>query len=110
MPQPSPTPQPDERTGTITEERLDERVHPVTGDGDHDRFAHIVRKRDEMRGYVLGEEVVALCGKRWVPSRDPTRYPLCPTCKELLASVRGGGQGEGGGTGDGGSAGGTGGS
>jgi Protein of unknown function (DUF3039) len=32
---------------------------------------------------VTGTPVVALCGKVWVPSRDPKRYPVCPTCKEI---------------------------
>jgi hypothetical protein len=32
---------------------------------------------------VTGEAIVALCGKKWVPTRDPSRYPICPTCKEL---------------------------
>jgi hypothetical protein len=27
--------------------------------------------------------VVALCGKVWVPSRDPKKYPVCPLCKEI---------------------------
>lgn len=87
------------------DERLDERVDPRLGDGDHDRFAHIVSRDDQMRGYVLGEPVTALCGKRWVPSRDPKRYPVCPTCKELLGAIRAGGGaggGEGGGEGGGG--------
>ena len=61
---------------------------PVSEDGDHDRFAHIVRKDDQMKGYVMGEAVTALCGKVWVPSRDPDRYPVCPACKEMLASIR----------------------
>lgn len=65
-----------------TDERLDE--------GDHDRFAHYVRKADITRAMVEGVEVVALCGKKWVPSRDPDRYPVCPTCKEIMAALRGG--------------------
>ena len=65
-----------------TDERLDE--------GDHDRFAHYVRKADITRAMVEGVEVVALCGKKWVPSRDPERYPVCPTCKEIMAALRGG--------------------
>lgn len=69
---------------------LDERTQPVTGDGDHDRYAHIVERDDEMRGYVMGEEVRALCGKKWVPSRDPSRYRVCPACKEILAQLRSG--------------------
>jgi len=32
--------------------------------------------------------VKALCGKIWVPGRNPTRYPICPTCKEI-AEARG---------------------
>lgn len=86
-------PHPSQQPRTITEERVDERTHPVTGDGDHDRFAHVVNKDDQMRGYVLGEEVVALCGKKWIPSRDPSRYPICPTCRDLVALIRGGGGG-----------------
>ena len=56
---------------------------PVTDDGDHDRFAHYVRKSDAARAAVEGTPVVALCGKVWVPSRDPDRYPVCKTCAEI---------------------------
>ena len=55
---------------------------PATDDGDHDRFAHFARKDDVTRAYVTGEAIVALCGKKWVPTRDPKGYPICPTCKE----------------------------
>jgi hypothetical protein len=55
---------------------------PVSDDGDHDRFAHYARKDDVTRAYVTGEAIVALCGKKWVPTRDPKGYPICPTCKE----------------------------
>jgi len=60
---------------------------PVDTDhGDHDRFAHFCRKDDITRALVTGEAIVALCGKRWVPTRDPSRYPVCPTCKERKAA------------------------
>lgn len=71
---------------TIVEPDQDVRLE----EGDHEKFAHIIRKQDEMRAYALGEEVVALCGKRWVPTRDPKKFPVCPTCKEMLAHLRGG--------------------
>ena len=77
------------------------RPEPDIDDGDHDRFAHIV-----LEGYTpkkggdyvaLGPSVVegivnrtavrALCGKEWVPGRDPKRYGLCPTCKEIAESM-----------------------
>ena len=43
-------------------------------------------KEDVARAYVTGEAIAALCGKKWVPTRDPTRYPVCPTCKERKAA------------------------
>jgi hypothetical protein len=54
-------------------------------DGDHERFAHYADKEKIMESAVSGTPVVALCGKVWVPSRDPKRYPVCPECKEILA-------------------------
>jgi hypothetical protein len=65
-----------------------DRTDPVLSEGDRERFAHIIRKSDEMKGYVLGEEVTALCGKKWIPSRDPQRFPVCPTCREVLSTLR----------------------
>lgn len=77
------------------DERTDERTDVRLDDGDHERLAHIIRKSDQMRAYVLGEEVVALCGKRWVPSRDPDRFPVCPECRSALEHLSGGGSGGG---------------
>lgn len=56
---------------------------PSVDDGDHDRFAHYVEKDKIVESAVTGMPVIALCGKVWVPSRDPSRYPLCPECKRL---------------------------
>jgi len=61
---------------------VEERVPLDTDGGDHDRFAHYARKDDVTRAYITGEAITALCGKKWVPTRDPTRYPICPTCVE----------------------------
>ncbi|MDA8058209.1 MAG: DUF3039 domain-containing protein [Actinomycetota bacterium] len=65
-------------------------------DGDHERMSHIVLEGftpdggdfvsagpTVVEGIVNGTAVRALCGKVWVPGRDPKRYPLCPTCKEI---------------------------
>ncbi len=35
---------------------------------------------------LVGEAIVALCGKKWIPTRDPSRYPICPTCAERKAA------------------------
>ncbi len=56
-------------------------------DGDHDRYAHYVRKEDMMEAYVDGKPVVALCGKIWVPNRDPEKFPTCPSCKEIFDAL-----------------------
>lgn len=73
----------------MTDVSLDDRTDLRLGDGDHERFAHIIRKSDQMKGYVMGEEVTALCGKRWVPTRDPERFPVCPECKATLDALTG---------------------
>lgn len=73
------------KPAVVTEEQID----IDTGDGDHDRFAHYVRKGDIVRANVEGVPVVALCGKKWIPNRDPDRYPVCPTCKEIKSRLFG---------------------
>ena len=69
-------------------EILDVVPDPTMSDGDHEKFAHIISKDDEMKGYVMGEMVTALCGKKWVPTRDPQKFPVCPTCLEVLGQIR----------------------
>ena len=71
------------------ETRVQEDVRPDLshGDGDHERFAHYVQKDKIVESSVMGTPLVALCGKVWVPSRDPKRYPVCPTCKEIYEQL-----------------------
>ena len=64
------------------------------GDGDHERFAHYVKKQKITESAVSGTPVIALCGKVWVPNRDPKKYPVCPECKEIYESMQSGGDGE----------------
>lgn len=56
--------------------------------GDHERFAHYVRKEKIMESALSGEPVIALCGKVWVPGRDPNKFPVCPTCQEIYDGLR----------------------
>jgi len=65
----------------------DRRTQPSLDDGDHERFSHYVSKDKLTEAMVEGTPVVALCGKVWVPSRDPQRYPVCPECKEIWGSM-----------------------
>lgn len=85
---------------TDTSGVLERTEAPVTDEGDHERFTHIVLEgfnvSDEefvatgnsvVAGMVNATPVVALCGKTWVPGRDPQRYPMCPTCKDIAVSM-----------------------
>jgi len=67
-----------------------ERPAPVYEEGDEERFSHYVPRAKLMEALVMGVPVVALCGKMWVPTRNPDRFPVCPTCKEIWESLRSG--------------------
>ena len=70
-----------EREETATSTQLSEP-------GDHERFSHYVRKEKILESALSGQPVVALCGKVWVPGRDPNRFPVCPVCKEIYQGLR----------------------
>ena len=82
-------------TSTSVLERTEEQseVEP----GDHERFAHYVRKNKIMESALSGKPVIALCGKVWTPGRDPKKFPVCPICQEIYNGLRGPQDGEGGG-------------
>ena len=61
---------------------LEEEVQNIEP-GDHERNSHYVRKEKIVESAVLGTPVIALCGKVWVPGRDPEKFPICPTCKDI---------------------------
>jgi hypothetical protein len=67
---------------TDTDVREDRRTVP-TDEGDHERFSHYVEKDKLTEAMVMGTPVVALCGKVWVPSRAPEKFPVCPECKDF---------------------------
>lgn len=76
-------------TGTATPAEPETRTQPQAGGGDSERFAHIIRTPGRnadaaiTEARVMGGEVEALCGKKWVPERDPKKYPVCPECKRI---------------------------
>jgi hypothetical protein len=73
--------------GVIVDERVEEQVEP----GDHERFAHYVQKEKIVESAVMGAPVVALCGKVWIPNRDPGKFPVCPQCKAIFEGLPTGG-------------------
>ena len=57
-----------------------EVAHIVKSDGD------AVAKVTEAR--VYGTPLEALCGKVFVPQRDPTKLPMCAVCKDIYETYR----------------------
>ena len=57
-------------------------------EGDHDRYSHYVKKDNILASALSGKPVIALCGKVWTPGRDPEKFPVCPTCKEIYGKLR----------------------
>ena len=78
----------------IFDRRVSTLEAPVTDvveheeDGDHDRFAHYIKKEKIVESAVTGKAVRALCGKKWVPTRDPEKFPICPVCKEIYEGMK----------------------
>jgi hypothetical protein len=70
---------------TLDEQEL---VEEQREDGDHDRFSHYVPKDKIVESAVTGKPVRALCGKKWVPNRDPEKFPLCPVCKKIYDGLK----------------------
>ena len=56
-------------------------AHIVRSDGG-DAVARVVEAR------VYGTPLEALCGVVFVPQRDPSRLPLCATCKDIYETYR----------------------
>lgn len=79
--------QPLDEPGTVGGTSLLERPETSDEEGDHDRFAHYVRKDKIVESAVMGIPVRALCGKVWVPGRDPGKYPICPDCQKIYEGL-----------------------
>jgi hypothetical protein len=86
----TPRPQVLPRTQRTTETLLDhvpetgepECAHIVKTDGDESAAAKVLEAR------INGTPLEALCGHRWVPSRDPMQLPLCEKCKDIYETYR----------------------
>ena len=50
-------------------------------------FAHYAEKVSITAGYVMGTPVQAICGKVFVPSKNPEKLKVCPTCKEIMDAL-----------------------
>jgi len=87
MTTPLAAPELEELGSVLTEERTQNFE-----DGDHEKFAHYVEKNKIMESAVTGSAVKALCGKKWIPNRDPSNFPICPDCEKIHKSLPKGGK------------------
>ena len=73
----TPLDSPDQGGLATLDRELEELLREETVEpGDHERFSHYVKP------------VKALCGKKWTPGRDPEKFPVCPTCKEIYERMK----------------------
>jgi hypothetical protein len=88
-------PRTDERPAPGTTAILEREAEVAPAEpGDHERFAHYVEKDRIVESAVTGTPVTALCGKVWVPNRDPSRFPVCPVCRDIYEGLRPGDDGD----------------
>ena len=81
--------QPDGGGTTTLDRELEELLQNQNIDpGDHERFSHYVKKEQILESAMTGKPVKALCGKMWTPGRDPEKFPVCPTCKEIYQGLK----------------------
>lgn len=70
-------------------EDVKEKTTNFTDEGDHDLFSHYAKKTDIEKAVFDGAVITALCGKRWTPTRDFTKFPVCQTCKDIYEQMKG---------------------
>lgn len=53
------------------------------------KVAHIVEKDKVAAAYIEGTPLTGLCGKVFVPSRDPKKVPPCEPCQDIAKQAWG---------------------
>lgn len=67
--------------------QIEEKTDNIEVETGNPKYAHYAESVSVTEGYVLGTPVLALCGKLFVPSRDPKKFPLCPICKKIVEAL-----------------------
>jgi hypothetical protein len=75
-------------TSVLEHVETNTETRPSNGDGDHERFSHVVPKAQLEEAIFNGTPVTAWCGKTWVPTKDPKKYPVCPECKDAWEQMQ----------------------
>ena len=66
-------------------ENLDFDIY--TDNNDEEHFAHYAESSSVTEGYIMGTPVIAICGKVFVPFRNPEKLRVCPICKEIMDAL-----------------------
>ncbi len=69
------------------EAQIAEKIEDILTESGEPRYAHYADSVSVTEGYVTGKTVLALCGKLFVPSRDPKKFPVCPICKKIVEAL-----------------------
>lgn len=89
---------------TSSDTTTDTEILPFEDVDDPEHQAHYIRPFDNVHiagpdmamsakdisdtARLLGLEVVALCGFRWVPKANPTKHQVCELCVEVGVQIR----------------------
>jgi hypothetical protein len=59
----------------------------LNAESDTPEYAHYAESSSVTEGYIMGTPVIALCGKVFIPSKDPEKLIVCPSCKKILEAL-----------------------
>jgi hypothetical protein len=74
-------------TSLLDHTYLEEEVVIAYDDDGNQIFTHYGKKGEVTEGYVMGTPVLALCGKVFIPYRDPLKYPVCKECEDIVNAL-----------------------
>lgn len=66
---------------------VEEQTDEMLTESGEPRYAHYADSTSVTEGYITGKAVLAVCGKLFVPSRDPKKFPVCPICKKVVEAL-----------------------
>jgi hypothetical protein len=64
-----------------------EKTDLDTEESNEEYFAHYADAAKVTEGYIMGTPVIALCGKVFIPHRNPEKLRVCPICKEIVEAL-----------------------
>ena len=62
---------------------LDEKIQ----ENNEEYLAHYADAAEVTEGYIMGTPVIALCGKIFVPTKNPEKLRVCPVCKKIAEAL-----------------------